>query len=123
MNVMNILYRFLSGVYMTLVLLLMAIVFVVGLIPYMIYMQWLILCPACGKRGTLKSKRRAVLKTNVDGHELTETWLYYVCRHCGNVRKNMQGTWQDVDDEEWKMAMSDEVFQFLPRDEHEEKPS
>ena len=107
---------------MILVLLLVAIIFVVGLIPYSVYMQWFIRCPTCGKRGTLKNKRRAVLKANVDGHELTETWLYYACRHCGNVRKNMQGTWYDVDHEEWAMVMSDEVFRFQPRVEHEMKP-
>jgi len=119
---MNTLNRLLCGAYKILVLLLIALMFVVGLIPYMIYMLWLIRCPACGRRGTLENKRRALLKFEVDGHVEKETWLYYVCQHCGNVRKNAQGTWHDVDEEEWKMATSDKVFRFQSHDEHEVKP-
>jgi phage terminase large subunit GpA-like protein len=102
---------------------LMVIALVVGLIPYMIYMKWFIPCPACGKRGTLESKKKATLKTKLDGRKLNDTWLYFVCRHCGKIRKNMHGTWQDVEAKEWEMVMNSDVLIVQPLDEHKVKPT
>ncbi len=119
----NILYRILFVVWRVAITLLMIVVFIVGLIPYMIYMKWLIPCPACGKRGTLESKKRAVLKTRLRGRELSDSWLYFVCRNCGKIRKDMNGTWHDVGPEEWEMVKSNAVIQVDPLDELGEKPA
>jgi len=100
----------------------MVAVFIVGLIPYMIYMKWLMRCPACDKRGTLENKRKAVLRTTLDGREEEVTWLYFVCRHCGIVLKDMCGTWDNIGEEAWEMASSNEVFRIQSLDELRVKP-
>ena len=102
---------------------LMVIALVIGLIPYMIYMKWFMPCPACGKRGTLESKKKAIRKTKVDGRKLNDTWLYFVCQHCGKVRKNMNGFWQDVEAKEWEMVMNNDVLIVQPLDELKVKPT
>ena len=88
----------------------------------MIYMKWFIPCPACGKRGTFENKKKAILKTTLDGRETRETWLDFVCRHCGKVRKNMSGTWDDVGEEEWKIAQNNGLYNIQLLDEPRVKP-
>lgn len=60
-----------------------------------------------------------MLNTTINGRKINSTWLYFVCRNCGCVRKQMDGEWCDVDEEEWKMAQSNEVLHVEPIDEYD----
>ena len=99
----------------------MVIVFVVGLIPYLIYMKWFIPCPACKKRGTLENGKKLTLKSELNGRELNETWLYFVCRHCGNIRKEANGTWHEVGVKEWEMIKNNPILEIQLPGESKEK--
>lgn len=110
-------FRILYRVYRILVIPVMVIAFLIGLLPYMIYMKWFVPCPECGKRGTFQNTKKVILKTTLRGKELTDSWLYFVCSNCGKVQKDMDGTWHDVNAEEWEMVKNRSLPQIDPLDD------
>ncbi|MCL2305929.1 MAG: hypothetical protein FWC43_11355 [Planctomycetaceae bacterium] len=86
-------------------------------------MKWFIPCPACKKRGTFDNGKKLTLKSDFNGHELNETWLYFVCRHCGKIQKEANGVWYDVDTKEWEMAKNNTVIEIQLPGQHKAKPA
>ena len=103
---MKLIQRFLSGIIRVLFFLLTATVFAITVIPFMIYTWFIMRCTACGKRGTTRFRKLFVLKTKQDKEVMENTCFYAVCRNCGNVRKDINGTWYDVGEGEWARVNS-----------------
>ena len=66
-------------------------------------------CTACDKRGTMRFRKMFVLKTKQGKEVMENTCFYVVCRNCGKVRKDINGTWYDVGESEWTMVNSDAI--------------
>ena len=97
------------GIIRVLLFLLTTTVFAIAAMPLMIYRWFFMRCTACGKRGTMRFRKMFVLRTKQSKKVLENTCFYVVCRNCGNVRKDINGTWYDVGEVEWALVNSGTV--------------
>ena len=88
--------RFLMGIIRVLNFILVATIFAITAIPFIIYAWFFMRCTACGKRGTIRFEKTTSTKTEQNTEVLNNSCFCSICRNCGNVRVRISGTWYDV---------------------------